>query len=82
MKPNSISKNLSYSVDIKKDDPRIHHGSSLVLGPTFDIKKYLESVEYLEKTGRKQKFYFPPITDRKILKIKKIFYLQWAMKIH
>ena len=73
MKPNSISKNLSYSVDIKKGDSRIHYGSSLILGPTFDIKKYLESVEYLEKTGRKQKFYFPPITDRKNFKNKKNF---------
>ena len=68
MKPNSINKTLSYSVDIKKDVPRIHHGSSLVLGPTFDIKKYLE---ILEKTGRKQKFYFPPIIDKKFLRNKK-----------
>ena len=71
MKPNSISKNLSYSVDIKRKDFRIHHGNSLVLGPTFDIKKYLESIETLEKTGRKQKFYFPPISDKKNFKNRK-----------
>ena len=71
MKPNSISKNLSYSVEVKKRDSRIHHGSSLVLGPTFDIKKYLESIEILEKTERKQKFYFPPIIDKKIFRNKK-----------
>ena len=71
MKPNSISKNLSYSVDIKRKDSRIHHGNSLVLGPTFDIRKYLESIETLEKTGRKQKFYFPPISDKKNFKNRK-----------
>lgn len=66
MKQNSISKNLSYSVDIKREESRNHLGSSLVLGPTFDIKKFLETIEILEKTGRKQKFYFPPIIDKKI----------------
>ena len=71
MKPNSISKNLSYSVDIKRKDSKIHHGNSLVLGPTFDIRKYLESIETLEKTGRKQKFYFPPISDKKNFKNRK-----------
>ena len=71
MKPNSISKNLSYSVEVKRRDSRIYYGSSLVLGPTFDIKKYLESIEILEKTGRKQKFYFPPIIDKKIFRNKK-----------
>ena len=47
---NSISKNLSYSVDIKREESRNHLGSSLVLGPTFDIKKFLETIEILEKT--------------------------------
>ena len=42
---------------------RLILGGSLVLGASFDIKQYLNNIQYLQKTNKGQKSYFPPFID-------------------
>ena len=42
---------------------RLILGGSLVLGASFDIKQYLNNIQYLQKTNKGQKSYFPPFMD-------------------
>ena len=42
---------------------RLLLGGSLVLGASFDIKQYLNNIQYLQKTNKGQKSYFPPFMD-------------------
>jgi len=42
---------------------RLLLGGSLVLGASFDIKQYLNNIQYLQKTGKGQKSCFTPFMD-------------------
>ena len=62
-----ISQNMDISpknsMNIEDSADRLLLGGTLVLGASFDIKKYLNNIQYLQKTNKEQKSYFPPFID-------------------
>lgn len=65
MKQLSHKANTSPKNGMNKDDStdRLLLGGSLVLGGSFDIKQYLNNIQYLQKTGKGQKSCFTPFMD-------------------
>ena len=62
-----ISQNMDISpknsMNIEDSADRLLLGGTLVLGASFDIKQYLNNIQYLQKTNKGQKSYFPPFID-------------------
>lgn len=65
MKQLSHKANTSPKNGMNKEDStdRLLLGGSLVLGGSFDIKQYLNNIQYLQKTGKGQKSCFTPFMD-------------------
>ena len=65
MKQLSYNMNISPKNDLIKEDSadRLLLGGSLVLGASFDIKQYLNNIQYLQKTSKGQKTSFHPFID-------------------
>ena len=65
MKLSSYNINITPKSDMNKEDStdRLMIGGTLVLGASFDIKQYLNNIQYLQKTNKGQKSYFPPFMD-------------------
>ena len=62
MNLNSFNKNISH---IKNDESKTFFqlGNSMILGPKFDIKKYLNNINYQQNSSRKDKNNLPPLFD-------------------
>lgn len=64
-------KQLSYNINTspksvmtkENSTDRLLLGGSLVLGGSFDIKQYLNNIQYLQKTNKGKKTCFPPFMD-------------------
>ena len=60
-----FNKNLSQSNNLKSNDStHLQLGGSLILGPKFDIKKYINE-KYYEKSERKEKINLPRLFNNK-----------------
>ena len=62
MNINTFKKNNSH---IKNDESKTFFqlGNSMILGQKFDIKKYLNNINYKQNSSRKEKIIFPPLLD-------------------
>ena len=59
MEQDLFNKNISQSINLKSNDTtHLQLGGSLILGPKFDIKKYINE-KYYEKSARKEKINLP-----------------------
>ena len=66
MNNDSYNKNRSFSNKKINDEStdRLKQGASMILGPSFDIKKYLNKVNSQYNSAKKIKYDFPPLFDR------------------
>ena len=64
MKGNSYRKNIT-SLSIKSDDlsNNFQIGKSMILGPKFDIKKYINNINPQQYSAKKEKINLPPLFD-------------------
>ena len=62
MKPNSYDKNKIHTKD-EESSNLLQLGGSMILGPKFDIKKYLNNINYQQKSAKKEKYKLPPLFD-------------------
>ena len=66
MNNDSYNKNRSFSnkkINDKSTD-RLKQRASMILGPSFDIKKYLNKVNSQYSSTKREKYDFPPLFDR------------------
>ena len=66
MNNDSYNKNRSFSNKKINDEStaRLKQGASMILGPRFDIKKYLNKVNLQYNSAKKEKYDFPPLFDK------------------
>ena len=71
MSQNTYRKNIP-KISIKKDESSnyLKLGGSMILGPKFDIKKFLNSINIKQNSAKKEKDNLPPLFDNLYMRIK------------
>ena len=66
MNNDSYFKNISFSNSKNNNESttRLKQGASMILGPIFDIKKYLNKISIQHNSAKKEKYDFPPLFDK------------------